>query len=678
MIVRGQAVSPIYREDEFLQIVDSMWQSMECSNSESGKQVVAWHLTIRWDFKSGIISLHAIFFSKLQNSIFSSFSLEISTFSLKFRPLPPLRSSTFFQIKHSRIFFGRLWILKGNHRSSAWKFSLDHKNSKEECLIIDFGWYSMTVAKGSGSDSILIFRDYAFSSRGGRSFSLRVFLYRGGSTGLTSGGGLLSRAASIHGSYNMFDWLLCIGVHPDILMLTGASDHVVRMAGGSSLGGVYSLNLRVFHAAVTLMVEFQVTTHGCKDDHSYIFLQSGQSHSAKGDLEEVLEEVSPGVRPEGSVGPSGRSPRSRIHGSSRSKSATPRSSFSEGFNLPNPENVVVGELEGALEAGNAVKNVVIIMHSRRPDATDLPPPLKRSSKEAALTESLVEPEIAERERSGVRWYPPRTVLDPRENSVKRELTYISLYDAGSGRRKNMGERNSGSKSSRWSLQGMTALVTGGSKGIGYAIVEELAQLGATVHTCSRNEAELNESLKEWNTKGYRVTGSVCDVASRIDREELIARVSSQFNGKLNILVNNVGTNIQKQTLDFTAEDFAFLMNTNLESCFHLSQLAHPLLKASQAAIAMNQVTKNLACEWAKDNIRTNCVAPGPIRTPLSEKPMKDERVVNAVISQTHLGRIGEAEEVSSLVAYLCLPAASYITGQTICADGGFSVNGLYI
>ncbi|KAG2397746.1 hypothetical protein LR48_Vigan238s005500 [Vigna angularis] len=267
----------------------------------------------------------------------------------------------------------------------------------------------------------------------------------------------------------------------------------------------------------------------------------------------------------------------------------------------------------------------------------------------------------------------------------------------------MGERNSGSKSSRWCLQGMTALVTGGSKGIGYSIVEQLAELGATVHTCSRNQAELNESLNEWTTKGYRVTGSVCDITSRVNREELIARVSSQFNGKLNILVNNVGTNLQKQTLDFTAEDFAFLMNTNLESCFHLSQLAHPLLKASEAASivfissaagviasniasvvysaakgAIHQMTKNLACEWAKDNIRSNCIAPGVIRTPLAEKHFKEETIRNAVISQTPLGRIGEAEEVSSLVAFLCLPAASYITGQTICADGGFSVNGLYI
>ncbi|XP_027356003.1 tropinone reductase-like isoform X2 [Abrus precatorius] len=261
----------------------------------------------------------------------------------------------------------------------------------------------------------------------------------------------------------------------------------------------------------------------------------------------------------------------------------------------------------------------------------------------------------------------------------------------------MAETNIGS---RWSLQGMTALVTGGSQGIGYAIVEELAQLGATVHTCSRNQSQLNESLHQWTTKGYKVTGSVCDVSSRANREELITRVSSQFNGKLNILVNNVGTNIQKPTLDFTGEDFSSLVNTNLESAFHISQLAHPLLKASGAASivfissvagvvsigvgsvvygatkgAMNQMTKNLACEWAKDNIRTNSVAPGPIRTPLGDKHFKEEKLYNAFMSRTPLG-IGEPNEVSSLVAFLCLPAASYITGQTICVDGGLTVNGI--
>ncbi|XP_027356002.1 tropinone reductase homolog At2g30670-like isoform X1 [Abrus precatorius] len=263
----------------------------------------------------------------------------------------------------------------------------------------------------------------------------------------------------------------------------------------------------------------------------------------------------------------------------------------------------------------------------------------------------------------------------------------------------MAEANIGS---RWSLQGMTALVTGGSQGIGYAIVEELAQLGATVYTCSRNHSQLNESLHEWATKGYKVMGSVCDVSSRANREELITRVSSEFNGKLDILVNNVGTNIQKPTMEYTGEDFSFLVNTNLESAFHISQLAHPLLKASETASiifissiagvasinvgsvvysatkgAMNQMTKNLACEWAKDNIRTNCVAPGAIRTPTGDKHFKDEKLNNAFTSRTPLGRIGDSNEVSSLVAFLCLPAASYITGQTICVDGGLTVNTIY-
>jgi len=101
----------------------------------------------------------------------------------------------------------------------------------------------------------------------------------------------------------------------------------------------------------------------------------------------------------------------------------------------------------------------------------------------------------------------------------------------------MENQESSMRGSRWSLKGTTALVTGGTRGIGHAVVEELAEFGATVYTCSRNEEELNKCLNEWKEKGFSVYGSVCDVSSASQREELIRQVASAFNDKLNILVS---------------------------------------------------------------------------------------------------------------------------------------------
>ncbi|XP_059305552.1 tropinone reductase homolog isoform X4 [Lycium ferocissimum] len=144
----------------------------------------------------------------------------------------------------------------------------------------------------------------------------------------------------------------------------------------------------------------------------------------------------------------------------------------------------------------------------------------------------------------------------------------------------MAEKESNSEDGRWTLQGKTALVTGGTKGIGHAIVQELAGFGAIVYTCSRNQVELDQCLEKWRGKGFKVEGCVCDLTLRPQREMLMEKVINYFEGKLNILINNAGTLIIKPATEFTEEDYSILMKTNFEASHHISQIAHPVLKAS--------------------------------------------------------------------------------------------------
>ena len=252
--------------------------------------------------------------------------------------------------------------------------------------------------------------------------------------------------------------------------------------------------------------------------------------------------------------------------------------------------------------------------------------------------------------------------------------------------------------SRWRLDGKLALVTGGTRGIGLATAEQLLDLGAQVFIVARDAQAVAAQVARWRAQGKPAQGMAADLAGAPGREQVIARIA-QSGGKLDALVNNLGTNVRGPLAQYSPDDYRRLFEANVMSVFDLCRLAYPLLKQAKGGAVVNiasvsglaharniaaygstkaaviQLTKSLAVEWAPDSIRVNSLAPWYIRTELTRPVWENEELLAAILARTPMGRIGEPAEVAAAAAFLCMPASAYITGQCLAIDGGYSVYG---
>ena len=275
---------------------------------------------------------------------------------------------------------------------------------------------------------------------------------------------------------------------------------------------------------------------------------------------------------------------------------------------------------------------------------------------------------------------------------------------------------------RFGLVGRHALVTGGSKGIGAACVEELAKLGAAVFTCARDAAALDAALAGWTAAGLAVGGCVADCSTPEGRTTLLA-AEAQWRGEeipLSILVLNVGTNKAGPTVDVSDEIYRHILATNLDSAFCLARDAHRSLAVAGRAnlappaeepdtlgppgacitlissvagggqsmksgssyaltkAALDQLARNLGVEWAADGIRVNSVKPFYTDTPLASYVVKKNPAARAaVLAATPSRRIAAPADVAAVVAWLSGPGAVHVTGACVPVDGGYLARGFW-
>jgi 2-dehydro-3-deoxy-D-gluconate 5-dehydrogenase len=250
----------------------------------------------------------------------------------------------------------------------------------------------------------------------------------------------------------------------------------------------------------------------------------------------------------------------------------------------------------------------------------------------------------------------------------------------------------------FSLEGRVAIVTGGNRGLGKAMLSAFAAKGADCVIAARDREETAKAAKEIKKKyGVQVLGLEADISKESDIDLMVTKTLQAF-GKINILVNNAGTAESRgEPQDMSADEWDRVINTNLRAVFLCCKAVYPAMKAGGGGKIINigsmasifgdpgfpaygtskggvvQLTKSLAVAWARDNIQVNVIYPGWFKTKLGSNESKQRKFDLGIARSTPMGRWGETEEMGGTAVYLASHASDFITGVVIRVDGGYSL-----
>ncbi|MEE2643051.1 MAG: glucose 1-dehydrogenase [Planctomycetota bacterium] len=247
----------------------------------------------------------------------------------------------------------------------------------------------------------------------------------------------------------------------------------------------------------------------------------------------------------------------------------------------------------------------------------------------------------------------------------------------------------------FSVRGQVVMVSGGSRGIGRAIVAAFAERGAHVIATGRDPEALKETERLCENSGNPVQCVVCDVLNRTAIENTVEQTVAEH-GRIDTLVNCAGVNRRKPALELTEEDYDHILGINLKGAFHFSRAAGQIMIGQKSGCQINIVSLNsdrplphvlpyaaskaalgnmtqaLATEWGPHGVRVNALAPGFILTDLTNQLWADEKMKSWGIQNTPQGRLGTPQDLIGTALFLAAPASAFMTGQILYVDGGFT------